>query len=125
MFREVNKDYLKSTEEDRGLDKRWFRDAERECDIFVWQNDQHKIIRFQFWYHETLLEWDQIKGYKTGKVDATTGAFKSYQTTIFRYHTNFDQEILSNIQHLINGNNRDEIPHDIFDTLMIDLDGMN
>lgn len=124
MFREVNKGYLKITEEDRELDKRWFRDAERECDIFVWQNPRETIVRFQFWYHESLLEWDQVKGIKTGKVDATTGAFRSYQTPIFRYHSSFDQEILDNIQQLINGEIREELPNDIFDSLLLDLEGM-
>ena len=62
VFIEINKDLLKKTESE--LDKRWFRDVDRNCDLFIWQNDKKNIIRFQFWIEESLLEWNIDKGFK-------------------------------------------------------------
>lgn len=122
MFREIDKQFLKYSEEDIGFEKRWFRDAERECDIFVWQ-DNKQIIRFQFWYNDFLLEWDRTKGIKTGKIDASTGSFHSYQTPIFRYHDNFDKEIYNSVQQLLSGELKQELPNSIFNSLMLEIEG--
>lgn len=119
MFVEINKDLLKKT--DTNLDKRWFRDVDRECDLFTWQNEENKIVRFQFWMDESLLEWHSEKGFKTGRLDHNTGAFRSYQAPLFRYHSNSDNEILNTVAHLIKGDIDHEQAEEIFDSVYDEL----
>ena len=123
MFLEINKDLLKQT--DINLEKRWFRDVDRECDLFIWQNDDNKIVRFQFWMDESLLEWNENKGYKTGKLDQNTGAFRSYQAPLFRYHSNSDNEILTTVSQLIKGNLDQDEAEDVFDSVYDELAKIN
>jgi hypothetical protein len=119
VFVEINKDLLKKTDID--LDKRWFRDVDRECDLFTWQNDENKIVRFQFWIDESLLEWNIDKGFKTGKLDQNTGAFRSYQAPMFHYHSNSDNEILNTVTQLIKGDVDEDKAEEIFDSVYDEL----
>lgn len=119
MFVEIDKELLKQT--DINLEKRWFRDVDRECDLFTWQNKENKIVRFQFWMDESLLEWNSDKGFKTGKLDQNTGAFRSYQAPMFRYHSNSDNEILTTVSQLIKGDLNQDEAEDIFDSVYDEL----
>lgn len=119
MFVEIDKELLKQT--DTNLEKRWFRDVDRECDLFTWQNEENKVVRFQFWMDESLLEWNTENGFKTGKLDQNTGAFRSYQAPLYRYHSNSDNEILNTVSHLIKGDLDHEAAEDIFDSIYDEL----
>ena len=119
MFVEIDKTLLKQT--DINLEKRWFRDVDRECDLFTWQNNESKIIRFQFWMDESLLEWNNEKGFKTGKLDQNTGAFRSYQAPMFRYHSNSDNEILATVSQLLKGELDQDDAEDVFDSVYSEL----
>ena len=123
MFVEIDKELLKQT--DSNLEKRWFRDVDRECDLFTWQNDENKVIRFQFWMDESLLEWHREQGFKTGKLDQNTGAFRSYQAPLFRYHSNSDNEILTTVSHLLKGDLDQNEAEDIFDSVYDELMKLN
>lgn len=119
MFVEIDKELLKQTDSD--LEKRWFRDVDRECDLFTWQNEQNKVMRFQFWMDESLIEWQSEKGFKTGKLDQNTGAFRSYQAPMFHYHSNSDNEIISTVSHLIKGDLDQDEAEDVFDSVYDEL----
>jgi len=123
VFIEINKDLLKKTESE--LDKRWFRDVDRNCDLFIWQDDKKNIVRFQFWIEESLLEWNSDKGFKTGRLDHHTGAFTSYQAPIFRYHSSFDKDVLDSIQSLIKGDLDAEQADDIFGSIYNELEDIS
>ncbi len=82
--------------------KRWFRDAEAECDLFLWQDEKNKLQRFQFRYQDAVIEWDQLKGIRTGHIDALSGSFIHYQSRLFRLHQNLDLEIIQGVKHLLN-----------------------
>lgn len=123
MFVEINKELLKQT--DINLDKRWFRDVDRECDLFIWQDDDNKIVRFQFWMDDSLLEWNNDKGFKTGKLDQNTGAFRSYQAPMFRYHSNSDNEILTTVSQLLQGDLDQDEAEEVFDSVYDELAKIN
>jgi hypothetical protein len=99
MFQEINPDLIKQSSYNSR--KRWFRDAETECDLFLWQDEDRKLKRFQFWYQDALVEWDRDTGIRTGHVDAVSGSFVHYQSRLFRLHRNLDQEIISGVKELM------------------------
>lgn len=123
LFREINQALLKKTESD--LNKRWFRDVDRNCDLFIWQNIDNEVVKFQFWHDEVLLEWDIGKGIKTGKMDVNTGAFMNYQAPIFRYHDNFNRDIILTIRSLINGIEGNNSQGNILDVIVTELERMS
>ena len=99
MFFEIDPDLLKQT--DAELNKRWFRDAESECDLLVWEGSEGNLNRFQFWYQDALLEWHTEQGVKTGHVDRSSGAFTHYQSELYRLHHGLDKEILAYVTSII------------------------
>jgi len=123
VFVEINKDLLKKTESD--LEKRWFRDADRNCDLFLWQNTGKEVMRFQFWVEDTLLEWNAASGFKTGRLDQHSGAFTNYQAPIFRYHQRLDEDILNSIEHLLQGDLDKADDLAVFDTVLEQLEKLN
>jgi len=106
MFYEINPQLIK-TSGDAGK-KRWFRDALGDYDLFVWEDDEGKIKKFQFWYHEALLEWSQETGYKTGKMDPKSGAFVNYQSDLYRFHKDLDKDIIFLVENVMMHANSDE-----------------
>jgi len=122
MFIEINPEYIKN--DDNHLTKRWFRDAENGCDLLVWLNEEHNIVKFQFWKDEALIEWTLKNGLKTGRVDPATGGFKNYQASFYRYHFNFDQKIVENVKQLINGIMMDGDSEDVFNRVVSELSDM-
>ena len=99
MFYEIDPQLIKNSEESGK--KRWFRDGLGEYDLFVWEDEDSAITKIQFWYHEALLEWSKADGYKTGSMDPKSGAFISYQSDLYRFHKELDQEILSMVKHVM------------------------
>lgn len=81
--------------------KHWYRDAERVCDLFIWQDDDKKIKRFQFLYRDHILEWADRKGIYTGQLDRYPGVFSSYQSPTYKLHTKLDKRILHDIKQLL------------------------
>jgi hypothetical protein len=117
MFHEIDPELIKQSSP---LSiKRWFRDAEAECDLFLWQDDKNKLQRFQFKYQEALIEWDQLKGICTGHIDTLSGSFVHYQSIFFRLHQNLDQEIVKGVKELLinRGDNLQEGMHQIREIL--------
>lgn len=53
------------------LHLRWFTCL--ECDLYIWQNEESEIIRFQFYFNkqtdEQMIEWKEAAGFWTGRVD--------------------------------------------------------
>jgi hypothetical protein len=103
MFHEIDPELIKQP--GSFSKKRWFRDADAECDLFLWQDDADQLQRFQFWYHDALIEWDHITGIRTGHIDAISGSFIHYQSVFFRLHHNLDQEIIQGVRDLLNNKN--------------------
>ncbi len=99
MFHEIDPALIKQSSP--FSKKRWFRDAEAECDLFLWQDDRNKLQRFQFRYQDALIEWDHIKGIRTGHIDALSGSFIHYQSKLFRMHQNLDLEIIQGIKQML------------------------
>jgi hypothetical protein len=85
--------------------KRWFRDADAECDLFLWQDEKDKLHKFQFWYRDALIEWDVQTGIRTGHIDLVSGSFVHYHSVLFRLHHNLDQEIIQGVNDLLNNKN--------------------
>jgi hypothetical protein len=81
--------------------KRWFRDAETECDLFLWQDESDRLQRFQFWYQDAVIEWNTSSGIRTGHIDVLSGSFVYYQSKTYRLHQNLDQEILRGVMELL------------------------
>ena len=102
MFFEIDPDLLK--QEDQPLTKRWFRDPVTGCDLLVWGDDICELKRFQFWHQQALLEWNRDGGIKTGYVNAANGAFRHYQSELYRLHRDLDSEILAFVTDLIHKN---------------------
>ncbi len=100
MFQEINPSFFK----ERDKNKSWFRDAENNCELFIWRNGQNQIIRFQLWYEDALIEWDLRNGFKSGILDPEVGAFRSYQSPSYRYHTHFVSGLISKIKTILNSN---------------------
>ena len=119
MFIEIDPKYIKN--DDEHLNKRWFRDAKSGCDLLVWQNENGEIVKFQFWKDEALIEWNQGKGLKTGKIDPATGGFKNYQASFYRYHFDFDKKIVKNVKNLINGIMGEGEAQDVFNRVVTEL----
>jgi hypothetical protein len=92
MFYEIDPQLIKTS--DNAVKKRWFRDELGEYDLFVWEDKDGKINKFQFWYQEALLEWSQKSGYKTGTMDPKSGAFINYQSDLYRFHKDLDKDII-------------------------------
>jgi hypothetical protein len=103
MFHEIDPELIKQS--GPYSRKRWFRDAEAECDLFLWQDERNKLVRFQFRYQNALIEWDHQKGIRTGHIDVLSGSFVHYQSKLFRLHQNLDAEIIQGVQHLLNDQN--------------------
>jgi hypothetical protein len=99
MFQEINPDLIKQSADTSK--KRWFRDAESECDLFLWQDQEGKLKRFQFWYQEAVVEWDRDTGIRTGHMDNLSGSFVHYQSRLFRLHRNLDQDIIQGVKELL------------------------
>lgn len=99
MFSEIDSSLLKQTE--NALKKRWFRDSPAECDLFIWEDSTGTIDRFQFWYKDALIKWDQQNGIRTGRVDEKSGAFVNYQTDIYRLHSDIDDDLLVTVQNML------------------------
>jgi hypothetical protein len=106
MFYEIDPHLLK-TPGGSGK-KRWFRDALGDYDLFVWEDEEDKIKKFQFWYHEALLEWSQESGYKTGTMDPKSGAFVNYQSDLYKFHKNLDKDIIFLIKNVMDHEVSDE-----------------
>ena len=119
MFIEIDPKYIKN--DDEHLNKRWFRDAKSGCDLLVWQNENGEIVKSQFWKDEALIEWNQGKGLKTGKIDPATGGFKNYQASFYRYHFDFDKKIVKNVKNLINGIMGEGEDQDVFNRVVTEL----
>jgi hypothetical protein len=99
MFNEIDPSIMKPAED--LVKKRWFRDSDAECDLFVWVDEQGQLKRFQFWHHDALVEWDKLNGLKTGHVDRDSGAFIHYQTTTYKFHQHFDEEIITIVSEIL------------------------
>ena len=113
MFYEIDPSLIKSSNPE--LRKRWYRDYENECDLFVWQDQNSKIHSFQFWYKDALLQWEEDKGIKTGKIDERSGAFMSLQSDLFRMHQETNTEIVNTVYNLLG--NKDNVDLDIIDNI--------
>jgi hypothetical protein len=105
MFHEIGQEFIK--QQDSLPKKRWFRDADAECDLFLWQNDKKELRHFQFRYHDALIEWDPQHGLRTGHVDSVSGSFIHYQSIFFRLHHDLDQQIIRGVKDLLDHKNDD------------------
>lgn len=47
---------------------RWFHGA-NDVDLFIWSNDNRKVIKQQLTFFGMVLEWNVIEGLKTGQID--------------------------------------------------------
>ncbi|HID40200.1 MAG TPA: hypothetical protein EYP36_11900 [Calditrichaeota bacterium] len=101
MFTEINAQLLKDNSGSVEPQKRWFRDADSECDLFVWMDKNRQMTKFQFWLKDLLLEWDRHDGLKTGKLDDESGSFHSIQTPVYSYHLTMHKGILPLVYRLL------------------------
>ncbi len=105
MFQEIDPSFLK----ERDGNKSWFRDAENNCELFIWKNNVHQIVRFQFWHEDYLVEWNIETGFKSGRLDPEVGAFRSYQSPSFRYHHHFESDLISKMEKLLISHDSQEV----------------
>lgn len=96
MFNEIDPRLIKNDE--TGLQRRWLRDAERNCDLFVWLDRRKEIVKFQFWLNEALVEWTLNKGMSTGRMNQHSGAFIHMQAPVFRYHEQASANLIQSIR---------------------------
>ena len=122
MFAEIDPQYIKN--DNLPFDKRWFRNAKDGCDLFIWQDDKADVVKFQFWKEDALIEWTEENGLKTGKIDPSTGSFKHYHASFYRYHFNFDKKIVQNVKDLINGLTGSVESEDTFERVVNELKGI-
>ena len=95
MFNRISTDLLKTS------NKIWYRNAEIECDLFIWEDDNKKVKRFQVWQEENLIEWDVQSGFKSGQLDPAEGSFRSYQSPSYKYHPAIKAVLVKKIAHLL------------------------
>jgi len=100
MFYEIDAELIKQT--DKLKNKRWFRNADAECDLLVWEDKRGNVCKFQFWHDDALVEWDKDIGLRTGHVDKSSGAFQHYQSKLYRLHENSDEDLLNYVRELLN-----------------------
>ena len=100
MFYEIDTELIKQT--DKLGNKRWFRNADAECDLLVWEDKSGNVCKFQFWHDDALVEWEKNIGLRTGHVDKSSGAFQHYQSKLYRLHEDSDQDILAYVNELLN-----------------------
>jgi hypothetical protein len=122
MFTEINPKYIKK--DDSHHKKRWFRDAQSGCDLFVWLDEKAQVVKFQFWREDALIEWTAESGLKTGKIDPATGGFKHYHASFYRYHFDFDTKIVHNVRNLIGGLLGNDESKEIFNLVVDELKGI-
>ena len=103
MFFEIDPALIKKSADEPS--RRWFRDSEAACDLIIWEDEDHRIERFQFWHEDALIEWKSGEGLKTGIVDQASGAFTHYQTQIYRLHQQFDAQVLGTVNDLLKHKN--------------------
>jgi len=77
MLREIKK----VRQDSSGFRKRWFSDS--DCDLFLWEDDGGRIVRFLFTHGkgqgECFVEWSQQGGLSMGHVEdgeSDPGRFK-------------------------------------------------
>ena len=97
MFSKINPELLKDQEQN----KTWYRDADNDCDLFVWENSGETITKFQLWYENFLLEWDIQSGLRSGRLDPEVGSFRSYQSPSYKYYQEFLFKPLNKILHFL------------------------
>ena len=85
MFSKINPELLKEQEKN----KTWYRDADNNCDLFVWEESGTNISKFQLWYEDFLLEWDINAGFRSGQLDPEVGSFRNYQSPSYKYYQEF------------------------------------
>jgi hypothetical protein len=100
MFLEIDPKLIKTPPDSQK--KRWFRDSEDGCDLFIWEDDKGQIKCFQFWYHDALVEWDREGGIRTGSIDEKSGAFVSIQSDLYQIDQNINREILHTVKDILN-----------------------
>jgi len=66
MFYEIDNSLIQ--QEDPNLHAHWFRDSRRDRDLFVWKDDNRKIVRVQLSYNDIIVEWDKENGVRTGRL---------------------------------------------------------
>lgn len=93
MFSKIDPELLKDQEKN----KTWYRDAENNCDLFVWEDSGLTITKFQLWYEDFLLEWDRNSGLRSGRLDPEVGSFRSYQSPSYKYYQEFVSKPLTKI----------------------------
>jgi hypothetical protein len=99
MFFEIDPTLIKASAQPGK--KRWFRDGLGDYDLFVWENEKGVVEKFQFWYHEALLEWSHENGYRTGTMDPKSGAFVNYQSELYKFHSDLDDDIISLVKNVL------------------------
>ncbi len=104
MFYEIDPALMK--ESHREKNKRWFRDADRSCDIFLWEKNG-VIEKFQIWYEGYLLEWGEGKSIRTGEIQTDGGAFISYQSEIYRLHHHWQDDLLAELNAILQSQNKE------------------
>jgi len=97
MFQEINPVFMKETDNN----KSWFRDAENDCELFVWKNSAQKIVRFQLWHEDFLIEWNVENGFKSGRLDPEVGSFRNYQSPSYRYHHQFATKLIPEMEKML------------------------
>ena len=108
MFLEIDQSLLKPARD--GSKKRWFRDTPEECDLFVWEDEEGNVRRFQFWYQDALIKWDLERGIRTGRIDAKSGAFVNYQSDLYRLHSDIDDDLLDTVHLMLQEGQKNEVP---------------
>ena len=106
MFLEIDPKLIKTYQDSQK--RRWFRDSEDGCDLFIWEDDKGQIKCFQFWYQDALVEWDRESGVKTGSIDDKSGAFVNIQSDIYQMDQNINKEILHAVKDILNKKSGDD-----------------
>lgn len=110
MFSRIDTSILK--EKDPMM--QWYRDADNGRDLFVWFSDVNKIIRFQVWQGEELLEWDVHKKIRTGTLDGASGSFENLQSPTYKYHSRFRNDSFRLFNFLLDGQAMEGLPKSVF-----------
>lgn len=83
-LKEVATDIIQT--ESQGVVSRWLH-SQHDIDLFIWQDEQHNIIKQQLSFHGQIAEWNLIEGIRTGVIyeDETQGGPAGPSAELIRY----------------------------------------
>ena len=92
---EIDGTNLKNFEGQRQTDMRWFHGGP-QCDVYIWTNEDGTCRLAQIWCRDSLIEWSQSMGLRTGYAVSHEGPAKvgTQDARSYDYHTQIDSALV-------------------------------